>query len=219
MHVQASAASARAPSAARRLLGGGTTGNERLTAIAGLVLVGLLAVIGLTLLRLRTLIGVHLFVGLLLIGPVALKLASTGYRFARYYTSSQAYVKKGAPPAVLRLTAPVVVASTIGVFGSGVALLFVEPASAGLLRPLHKASFVVWLGFTAVHVLGHLPDLPKALLARGADGRVQYNAHAAGGIGRALSVGGALVAGAVLAVVLIPHFGAWTHFEHVRVDR
>ncbi len=55
----------------------------------------LLLVIGLTILRIRQLISVHLFVGLLLIGPVALKMASTGYRFMRYYSGNRVYRRKG----------------------------------------------------------------------------------------------------------------------------
>jgi hypothetical protein len=201
-----------------RVLGGGTEGNERLTALTGIVLIVLLAVIGLTLVRLRALISVHLFVGLLLIGPVLLKLASTGYRFARYYTFSRVYRERGAPALLLRLSAPVVVLSTIGVFASGIALLLVGPDSAGLLRGLHKASFIVWIAFTAVHVLGHLPDLPRALLARSASG-FGYRPYEPGGIGRGISLAGALVGGVVLAILLIPHFGPWTHFERVFVDR
>ena len=44
----------------------------------------LLAVIGVTILRIGQLLSVHLFVGMLLIGPVLLKMGSTGYRFLRY---------------------------------------------------------------------------------------------------------------------------------------
>lgn len=201
-----------------RLLGGGTAGNERLTAAIGVVLIALLAVIGLTLLRLRTLIWVHLFVGLLLLGPIALKMASTAYRFLRYYASSPAYVERGAPAWILRVSAPVVVASTLAVFGTGVALLLVGPGSAGLLRPLHKASFVLWIAFAALHVLGHLPDLAQAFLRRRGD-RVEYHPFAAGAVGRALSLAGAIAAGVVLAILLIPHFGAWVHAERVLVDR
>jgi len=196
----------------RRLMGGGTAGNERLTAAAGILLVLLLAVIGLTLLRLRSLISVHLFVGLLLIPPIALKMASTGYRFMRYYTSNPAYRKRGTPPILLRMSAPLVVASTLVVLGTGVALLFVGPESAGILRQLHKLSFIVWVAFTALHVLGHLPDLQKIFLTR-RSGHIEYNELAAGRTGRVVSLAGALIAGAVLAILLIPHFGAWSHFE------
>lgn len=205
-----------------RVLGGGTDGNERLTALTGIVLIALLAVIGLTLLRLRALISIHLFVGLLLIGPVLLKLASTGYRFARYYTFDRVYRERGAPALLLRLSAPVVVLSTLGVFASGVALLFVGPDSAVLLRGLHKASFVVWGAFTAVHVLGHLPDVPRALLARSETRTAtgfSYRPYRPGGVGRGISLAGALVGGVVLAILLVPHFGAWTHFERTLVDR
>ena len=47
----------------------------------------------------RGLLGPHMFIGLVLIGPVALKLASTGYRFVRYYTGAPVYVAKGPPAA------------------------------------------------------------------------------------------------------------------------
>lgn len=233
----------RSPTPLARLFGGGIRGNERLTAATGIALIVLLAVIGLTLLRLQSLISVHLFVGLLLIPPVLLKLASTGYRFARYYTSHPSYRERGAPPALLRLSAPVVVLSTLGVFATGVALLLVGPTSAGPLRFLHKGFFIVWVGFTGLHVLGHLPDLPRAFLSsrredtghaalasgsgprlsesglRLSESGLRYSPHAAGGMGRAISLASALVAGIVLAILLIPHFGAWGHWEHLRVDR
>jgi hypothetical protein len=198
-----------------RITGGGTVGNERLTAATGLLLVTLLAVIGVTILRLRPLISVHLFVGLVLIPVVCLKLASTGYRFVRYYTSDPAYRKRGAPPILLRVSAPIVVATSVAVLATGVALLFLGPESSGTLRLLHKASFIVWVAFVALHVLGHLPDIQKTFLTR-SGGRVEYNRHAAGSSGRIISIVGALVAGVVLAIVLIPHFGAWTHFEAFR---
>ena len=54
-----------------------------------------------------------MFVGLLLIPPVVLKLASTGYRFVRYYAGARAYREKGPPPLPLRLLAPVLVASAL----------------------------------------------------------------------------------------------------------
>ena len=54
--------------------------------MVGAILIVLLAVIGITILQLRQLIWVHLFLGLVLLGPITAKTASTGYRFARYYT-------------------------------------------------------------------------------------------------------------------------------------
>src|ERR1700685_2891935 len=109
--------------ALKDLSAGGTAGNERLTAVTGAVLIVLLAVIGVTIISLSQLLWVHLFVGVLLIGPLMLKLASTGYRFVRYYTRDAAYRHVGPPALPLRLIAPIVVLSTVVVFASGVALL------------------------------------------------------------------------------------------------
>jgi hypothetical protein len=197
----------------QRLTSGGTSGNERLTAAIGVVLLVLLAVIGVTILRLGQLLWVHLFVGMLLLPPVLLKMASTGYRFARYYTSNPAYREKGPPAGPMRVLAPFVVISTVVVMGSGVALLFVGPSSRGTLVPIHKLSFFAWLAFTWLHVLGHLADLPAPLRA---DYRadVGLSGHQPGRDGRVLSLAGVLVAGLVLAVLVIPQFGPWLHAHH-----
>src|SRR5581483_6186960 len=77
-------------------------GNERLTGLAGALL---LAPEGLTILRIGQMRWLHMFIGMLLFGPIAVKLASTGYRFASYYTERAAYVRKGPPVTFLRLLA------------------------------------------------------------------------------------------------------------------
>jgi hypothetical protein len=196
--------------------GGGTAGNARLTAATGVVLVALLAVIGVTLLRLSSLLWVHLFVGLVLIPPVLLKMASTGYRFARYYTSDAAYRRKGPPPLALRLIAPMVIATTLVVLVTGVALLMIGPSSRDALLPIHKISFIVWAAFAGLHLLGHLPELPGLLRAdyarpRAAGGPPALSGDVTGRAGRVLALAGALVAGAVLGVLFLPDFGAWLH--------
>ena len=192
----------------RELAGGGTTGNERLTATTGTVLLVLLAVIGVTLIQLRPLLSVHMFVGMLLIGPVALKLASTGYRFVRYYAGDPAYREKGPPAAPLRAIAPIVIASTVVVLASGVALLFAGPQSRDTLLPIHKLSFFVWVAFTGLHVLAHLPRVPGALRADYAR-PAQLGGSVPGRDGRTLSLVGALTAGVVLAILVIPEFAPW----------
>ena len=201
---------ARVPARARAhsARGGGTTGNERLTAATGAVLIVLLAVIGVTIISLSRLLWVHLFVGMLLLGPVALKLGSTGYRFVRYYTANRSYREKGPPAAALRLIAPLVVASTLTVFASGVALLFVGPSSRGTLLPIHKVSFFVWVAFMAIHVLAHLPAVARALHADYVDPALGGR-QAPGRNGRALSLLGALVGGVVIAILVIPQFAPW----------
>jgi hypothetical protein len=190
------------------LIGGGVAGNEQLTAMTGMILIVLLAVLGLTILRIQQLISVHLFLGFLLLGPVALKMASTGYRFARYYARNYAYRKKGPPEAFMRLIAPFVVLTTVVVFASGVVLLVLGPANRGHWVAIHKVSFILWLGGMALHVLGHLAELPSALRATATRSRI--TGDSTGVAGRWIALAGALVAGLILAIVLIPDFSSWT---------
>ncbi|MFI4991052.1 MAG: hypothetical protein ACHQHO_09115 [Solirubrobacterales bacterium] len=204
------------------LVGGGTTGNERLTSAAGAVLIVLLAVIGVTIIALGPLLSVHLFVGMLLVGPVLLKLAGTGYRFARYYTANPRYRRKGPPALPLRMIAPIVILSTLVVFVSGIALLFAGPSSREALLPIHKVSFIVWVAFMAIHVLAHLPTMLRSLSADYGPAHMSTSAKRGawqqylgsrdsvnGRAGRTLSLTSALAFGVVLAIVLIPQYGPW----------
>lgn len=68
--------------------GGGPAGNERLTGATAAALLVLLGAEGVTIAFLGPLLREHIFIGMLLITPVALKLASVGYRFVRYYAGS-----------------------------------------------------------------------------------------------------------------------------------
>ena len=186
-----------------------TEANERLTAATGVMLVLMLAAVGVTIINLRLLIWEHLFIGLIVIGPVALKLGSTGYRFARYYTGDAAYVRRGPPHIVLRVIAPFLVATTLLVLVSGVVLLLAGPSSRETFFPIHKISFIVWLAFVGLHILGHLPSLRKAL---GGDyaSRAGNPEYLPGRGARVITLAGAVAAGFILAIVLISHFGAWS---------
>jgi hypothetical protein len=188
------------------VFGGGTDGNRQLTAQLGVILLLPLAAIGVTIPFIGQLIAEHLFIGFLLLGPVLAKMGSTGYRFVRYYTRDPAYRRTGPPPLVLRLIAPIVVISTLVVFVTGILLLFAGPQNRDPLALLHKVSFIVWVAFTAVHILGHLLELPSSL--RAAD-RV-LGTPSPGASGRWITVVGSVVGGVVLAIVLIPQFAPWT---------
>jgi hypothetical protein len=148
----------------RRL--GGSAANEQLTAIVAAVLVPLLLAEAATLLDVRSLLTVHAFVGMLLVPVVAVKLASAGWRMFRYYAGSEEYVERGPPQVLIRvLVAPVLVSSTIVLFGTGVALLAVDQTE-GTLVGLHKASFVVWAGAFGVHFLTRIVLLLRVLRRR-----------------------------------------------------
>jgi hypothetical protein len=150
----------------RRATGlGGADGNELLTIGAATVLTILLLAEGVTILQMRGLLGAHMFIGLMLIPPVLLKLGSTGYRFARYYTGSTVYRAKGPPQLPLRLLAPALVATTVMVFATGVWLLLLGHRSDQVLM-LHKVSFIVWGGLFGVHFLAYAPRVGRSLADR-----------------------------------------------------
>jgi hypothetical protein len=184
---------------------GGTEGNEILTSATALVLIALLIAEGFTIVQMRGMVGVHMFVGLVLIPPVLLKLASTGYRFLRYYTGSRAYRAKGPPALPLRLLAPVLVAATIAVFATGVLLLAAGHKSDTLLF-VHQASFIVFGVVFAVHFLAYVPRVVRSLRASwGATRREAVPGAGLRGMLVAASAGG----GGALAVSLLPAIGAW----------
>jgi hypothetical protein len=203
--------SARQSRLGRRLLGGGTNGNEQLTAVAGVILLVLFAVLGVTIVFIgnNKMLWLHLFLGVLLVGPVALKLASTGYRFTRYYTSNAAYRRKGPPHPLMRVLGPFVILTTLVVFFTGLLLLLDGPGAGSLVRELHKLSFFAWLGVVGIHVLWHLRELPAGVRAvsRG-EGRSR---DLPGSRGRGLVLIVAMVAGAALALIFLPDIHSWTH--------
>jgi hypothetical protein len=178
----------------------GVDGNERLTSIAGLLLLALMAVEILTVPTLHALMTVHILVGVVLAGPLVVKLGSTGYRFTRYYTGASAYVRRGPPRLPLRVLAPVLVAATLVLLASGIGLVLAGPAQAGQLVALHNLSFLVWLPLIAVHVVAYAV---RALRLGTADaGRPSMGAPS----GRAWRLSAnveALMVGAIGALVLL----------------
>ncbi|HEX2903452.1 MAG TPA: hypothetical protein VHO01_08345 [Jatrophihabitans sp.] len=193
-------------------------GNERLTSTNGMLLLILLAAEGVTILSVRQLITWHVVIGLILVGPVLLKAASTMYRFGRYYTGKPAYIEKGPPHPILRVLGPVVLLTSLAVLGTGVALVFTKPGQEGPWLFLHKASFIIWFAAMAVHVLGHIVQAARSTA-------VEYRRQPAGPArrGRVVRTGLivlSLTAGVGLAAALVPHASAWTHraaeVEHSR---
>jgi hypothetical protein len=192
-------------STARRDHYGGTVGNEILTSATAVVLTALLAVEGYTIVNMRGLVSLHMFVGLVLIPPVALKLGSTGYRAVRYYTGSRPYREKGPPLLPLRLMAPVLVASTIAVLVTGVLLLAAGHNSDTLLT-LHQASFIAFGVVFAVHFVAYAPRVVRSLRA---DWRAARGEAVPGASLRNMLIAAALGGGAALALALLTTIDAW----------
>ena len=183
----------------------GVAGNERLTAMTGAVLLLGFAVEGFTVLQIHRLLFIHVLVGGLLIGPVLLKMAATIYRFARYYTGSAPYVRKGPPHPVLRVLGPLVILTSVAVLGTGVIVGIVGPGNGPWLF-LHKATFVLWFGVMTIHVLNYAPRLPRILWSRpGAGGTL----GAPGGSVRWLGLLLSLAVGIVIAAVALQLSTKW----------
>jgi len=184
----------------------GVVGNERLTALSSAVLLVLFLVEIATTARLGSLISIHVFAGVLLVGPLGVKVASTGYKAARYYTGSGPYVRQGPPPFPLRVLAPVLLAATVLLLGSGLVLVLVGPTASKLLVASHALSFVVWMPTFAVHAVAYLwrvpgivaSDLQPDDLARSSGQRLRLGSNVI-----------ALVLAGIGAVLLLPDAAAW----------
>jgi hypothetical protein len=193
-------------------------GNERLTAAVGLVLLVLTIVeLGTILFGLRQFLSLHVFVGLVLIPPVLLKLASTGWRFGRYYTGSEPYRLKGAPELVMRLLAPLLVAATVVLFASGVAMGILHGHALVIARRLHGPASVLWMLLIGVHVLVYLR---RALISSKQDFTAASRASVRGARGRTYLLAFAIVAGVVAGAATLPVQRHWLHLprKHERRD-
>jgi hypothetical protein len=167
-----------------------------------MVLLAMLAVEGYTILDVRGLITLHIFLGIMLVGPVLLKVASTLYRFSRYYTGEPAYVRKGPPHLLLRVLGPVVTLSSLVVLGTGIGLIFVN--SRGPLLLAHKASFIIWVAVMTIHVLGHIQG---AAVSSWRDLRSSSTAR----LSRIGAVVLAVALGVAGAAALMPSASHWTN--------
>lgn len=190
------------------MLGGGVAGNRRLTSTLGIVLLVLLVVqvlsavwfallsynlhapggAGFGLVR-----PVHFFVGFLLFPLIGLKLAATGWRFARYYTRNRSYHDAGAPRPVLRLIAPLLVLSVVVLFASGVEMWSFQNQLGIPWIAVHDLAAFTFVALLAVHVAYHLREAQRVA-------RHDLRAPVAGAITRRALLAGGTVAGLTLAV-------------------
>lgn len=184
----------------------GVEANERLTALTGGLLFVLLGLIGITALSVRSLLPQHLLLGFALIPPLALKMASTGYRFVRYYLGDPAYRQAGPPTWFLRALAPIVVLSTLGLFVTGLELWFFGLQFGSIWVAAHKLMFLIWLPATAIHVLAYLNKTSKAVAE-------EFSSPAADPFARRSLVVGSLVAGAVLAAASLTYASPFIFFR------
>jgi hypothetical protein len=187
-----------------------------LTALVGLTLIVLSAVeLATIVLGLHRFLSLHVFVGLVLIPPIALKLASTGWRFTRYYTGNHAYRLRGAPQFVMRALAPLLVFATLVLFGSGVAMGVLHGQSLEVARRLHGPASAIWVLLVGAHVLVYL----RRALGRGReDIREPSRRSVRGATARTLALAAAIVAGMAVGVGTLPIQHDWLHLPRRHDD-
>jgi hypothetical protein len=196
-----------APPEGAEVMDAGPASNRRLTAVTGLVLLLLFTVEVITTLFMGSMFGLHFFLGMLLIGPVCLKIGSTVWRFARYYLGSEPYVRRGPPPALQRVLGPLLILTSLAVLGTGVMLAVT--ANEVPWGQLHHLCFYLWLIVVIIHVVHYAPRLPELLASHPADRLMQA---LAGSRARCLLVAGSLVLGLILAILtyhLRARWGTW----------
>jgi hypothetical protein len=181
--------------------------NEHLTVLTGILLLVLLGAMLVTAADVRRLLVEHFFLGLLLLPVIALKMASTGWRFMRYYLRDKEYRAAGPPVLWMRLLAVVVVASTLVLFASGVELWAFGLRFGSMWVEVHKLSFMVWLPAVGLHVLGKLTQT-----LRGAKEELVAEANTSMRNRRSL-VGASLLAGAALAVASLSYASPFIFFR------
>jgi membrane protein DedA with SNARE-associated domain len=199
-----------APGAAGATESRGVAINERVTAGAAAVLFVLLAAEGVTIVTIHHFLTLHVVIGLVLIPPIVVKLASTTWRFLRYYTGHPDYVAKGPPVMLLRVLAPLLVVTTVMLFASGIALVAVH-RPAGWIYVVHRYGFVLWFVILAVHVLAYVWRVPGLLRP---DFRRARGRHAARPPARWARLGLlalSIVGGIVLGVELWPVISGNVH--------
>jgi hypothetical protein len=149
---------------------------------------------------------VHFFVGFALMPLLGLKLASTGWRFTRYYLRGRGYRAAGRPTWMARLIAPLLLVSGISLFASGVEMWSFQNQLGWPWTAIHNVAAFTFVGTLVVHLILHVRDAhrdaaadlsgePAVVASRGAPG---VREPLGGSVTRRVALGGALTAGAAL---------------------
>ncbi|MDA8073004.1 MAG: hypothetical protein M0Z82_15750 [Actinomycetota bacterium] len=180
----------------------GVEANARLTGTTGLVLMVLLFLEGCTIPFIVQLVSLHILIGLILVPPLAVKMASVLWRFSRYYLHDPRYRRAGPPHPLLRAIGPLLFGSTVVLFASGIILWLTGPSNYLMFR-IHQLTFFFWFMVIVVHVASHLlrasrlaaADAGAAKGGRGVEPRLRHQARRRRGL-----IGASLVVGLVVGL-------------------
>lgn len=185
-------------------------GNARLTGATAAVLLPLLCVeLATVVMGVKGVLTLHVVIGLLLVPPLLVKIASVSWRFLQYYRRDEAYRRRGAPPPLLRILGPLFLLATLVLFVSGITLLLAPSAFGGphgTMFYIHDASFYIWLLLGIAHVLAHARDLRRLA---GKDWARRTSAAVPGARLRQFALLASLAAGLALALSLVGNVGTF----------
>ena len=131
----------------------GVQANARISSLIGFTLLIMIAAQGVTILDMGALLPWHKAIGIALIPPVAVKLASIGWRVSRYYLGDARYRQAGPPHPFLRALGPLVVFATALLLATGLGGVLLKDDT---LLSIHTKTFWFWIGLLGLHLLAHL---------------------------------------------------------------
>ena len=111
----------------------------------------------------------------------------------------------------MRLLAPLLVAATVVLFASGVAMGILHGHALDIARRLHGPTSVVWMILVGVHVLVYLK---RALISSKEDIIPASRAAVPGARQRTYLLAFATVAGVVVGVATLPVDHHWLHLSN-----
>ena len=149
---------------------------------------------------------VHFFVGFALMPLLGLKLASTGWRFGRYYLRSRYYKAAGPPSWTGRLIAPLLIVSGISLFASGVEMWSFQNQLGWPWTAIHNVAAFTFVSVLVVHLILHAvqahrdaaADLAGKPAVSDSDDGAAVVEPFGGRVTRRVLLGSAVVAGAAL---------------------
>ncbi len=187
--------------------------NARLTGTAGIViLILLIAELVTVVLGAGSVLSLHVAIGLILVPPVLVKLASTTWRMVNYYLGAAAYTHRGPPPTGARILGPILSIAIVLVLISGIALILGPSSIHQSALQVHKVTFYLALLLIVAHLAMHLTKAVQ-LLARD---WVNRRDPALMTRARSTAIVASVLLGALLALTLAGHAEPYLHHYYGR---
>ena len=186
--------------------------NARLTSTAGIVvLILLIAEVVTVVLGAASVLSLHVAIGLIIVPPVLVKLASTTWRMVNYYLGAAAYRHRGPPPTLARVLGPVLSVEIVALLISGGVLILGPSTLHRTALQIHKISFYLVLLLIGAHLATHLTQALRL------SARDWVNRRGAALLVRArwIVVIGSILLGVLLALTLAGHAEPYLHHYHV----